>query len=87
MPVQSSVFGVDVNHCNTWFRDGTAGILRGLQMVKCRVCLIDLTSISAQIWLVGHDCQAGNLAQGVEDSQRHTQIQKHKITRNARLLI
>jgi hypothetical protein len=49
--------------------------------------LIDLTSVIAQIWLFGRDCQAGHLAQGVEDSQRHTQIQKHKITKNARLLV
>jgi hypothetical protein len=51
------------------------------------VCLIDLTSVIAQIWLFGRDCEAGNLAPGVEDSQRHTQIQKHKITKNARLLV
>jgi hypothetical protein len=53
-------------------------VYRTVQVGIIRVCLFDLTSFTAQIWLFGRDCQAGNLAQVVEDSQRHTRIQNNK---------
>ena len=48
--------------------------LRASYYMMIFVCM-GLTYVTAQIWLFRRDCQVGNLAEGIENSQRQTQIQ------------